>query len=248
MSRRLIPVLMCMIFGLNAGGAAWASADQANGQAGSQLLRAGISKQDSMSRSELEDNNNQLSLAAPVSQPGANNSFGLLQGQAVGGLQSPLKAAATQSAAGGNLQGAAKESDMAADIKMREYNVDWAAWIAKMADRWYFVLKGYEDLANVHFVTVRPALIQFTCYSNGSLGNIMLKQSSGNPAYDRLQMIALMQAVPVPQFPYGTKRQSITLVQGWESHVRQAGESEYEPGSFGRGFPMEKVKEWVKSH
>jgi hypothetical protein len=250
MSRRLIPVLTSMIFGLNAGGAAWANADQGNVQAGSQLLRAGISKQDSMSRSELEDNN-QISLAAPISQPGgSNNSFnrGLLQGQAVGGLQNlaPTKAAAAQS--GGNLEGAAKESDMAAEVRMREYNVDWAAWIAKMADRWYFVLKGYEDLAHVHFVTVRPALIQFTCYSNGALGNIMLKQSSGNPAYDRLQMIALMQAVPVPQFPYGTKRQSITLVQGWESHVRQAGESEYEPGSFGRGFPMEKVREWVNSH
>ncbi len=247
MSRRLIPQLVLSLAGLvlGASGAVWANADGANAAgSGSQLLRAGISKQDSMSRAELEENN-QISLAAPTSQPGAYT--GGLQGQAgATQMQPPLKTGAASN--GANLEAGAKESDLATDVKLREYNVDWAAWIAKMADRWYFVLKRYEDVSGIHFVTVRPALIQFTCYSNGAMNNVLLKQSSGNPAYDRLQMIALMQAVPVPQFPFGTKRQSITLVQGWESHVRQAGESEYIPGSFGRGFPMEKVKEWVNSH
>lgn len=129
---------------------------------------------------------------------------------------------------------------------LQEYAVDWSGWIAKLADRWYYVLRMNEEVVGNEFVTARPALIQFTCYNNGQIGNMFLKQSSGNPAYDRLQMIALMQAAPLHAFPQGTQRTSITLVQGWESHIKQAGEQDFVPGSFGKGFPMEKVKQWIK--
>ncbi len=130
---------------------------------------------------------------------------------------------------------------------LQEYAVDWSGWIARLADRWYYVLRMSEEVVGNEFVTARPALIQFTCYSNGQIGNMSLKQTSGNPAYDRLQMIALMQAAPLPAFPQGTHRTSITLVQGWESHIKQAGEQDFVPGSFGKGFPMEKVKQWIKA-
>ena len=130
---------------------------------------------------------------------------------------------------------------------LQEYAVDWSGWIARLADRWYYVLRMNEEVVGDQFITARPALIQFTCYSNGQIGNMILKQTSGNTAYDRLQMIALMQAAPLPAFPQGTHRTSITLVQGWESHIKQAGEQDFVPGSFGKGFPMEKVKQWIKA-
>jgi hypothetical protein len=131
---------------------------------------------------------------------------------------------------------------------LQEYSVDWRGWLAKFADRWYYLLRVHEEQFDAEFVTARPALFQFTCYSNGAIGNLSLRQSSGNPVYDRLQMVALMEAAPLPPFPTGTRRTNISLVQGWESHVKQPGESGYVPGSFGSGFPLEKVKQWVKAN
>lgn len=129
--------------------------------------------------------------------------------------------------------------------QMREYDVDWSKWIGAFADRWYFALRRMEEASGMQFYTVRPAQIHFTCLANGQIGNVYLKQSSGVPAYDRLQMIALSQ-VAVPPFPRGTRHTSVTLVQGWESHQRRPGESDYVPGSFGRGFPKENVREWAQ--
>jgi hypothetical protein len=127
-----------------------------------------------------------------------------------------------------------------------ERNVDWRGWIAALADRWYYVLRLHENSSGLQYLTNGPALIQFTCFANGTIGNISLQQSSGNDAYDRLQMIALMQTAPLPPFPLGTRRSAISLCQGWESHVKRPGEQDFVPGSFGRSFPMEKVTEWVK--
>jgi hypothetical protein len=225
------------------------------------FLQAQISHTDAMSRSELSAASaaEQVSLSPPmkplaaaVVNPNysayAQNSQVALQATAC--QANNLQANAQNNAF--NLQAAAQnlqaQSDMAADVRKVEYNVDWASWLAKVADRWFFILDQYERSTQQHYVTLRPALFRFTCYNTGQIANITLKQSSGNATYDRLQMVALIQSMPVPQFPVGTRRQTITLVQGWESHVRQAGESDYVPGSFGRGFPMEKVTEWVKSH
>jgi hypothetical protein len=141
------------------------------------------------------------------------------------------------------LQGQASQDDTPGAF-LKEYNVDWSRWVSLMADRWFYVLRNTEYQLGVQFQTPRPALIQFTCYADGTIGNIILKQSSGVTAYDRLQVASLLQAVPTPPFPPGTHRTSITLVQGWESHPRQPGEHDFQPGSFGRDFPLERVRKW----
>jgi TonB family protein len=129
--------------------------------------------------------------------------------------------------------------------KMLEFDVDWSRWMSGMADRWFYVLRTAEYNMGIQFHTPRPALIQFTCYADGTIRNISLKQSSGVAEYDRLQMQTLTQICPLPPFPAGSKRTHLTLVQGWESHPRKPGEDDFQPGSFGRGFPQEKVRKWV---
>jgi hypothetical protein len=127
---------------------------------------------------------------------------------------------------------------------MQEYNVDWSRWVSVQADRWYYMLKVSEDLLGLRFMTLRPAMIQYTCYADGTIRDVVLKQSSGVPAYDRLQVETLMATMPIPPFPKGTHRASITLCQGWESHVKEAGELDYQPGSFGHDYPKERVRQW----
>ena len=154
-------------------------------------------------------------------------------------------------AAVGNSGGAAKQPKGAAvappeidNSYLKEFNVDWSGWIGTQADRWYYTLKTAETTFGLQFATLRPALIQFTCYADGSIGNVILKQSSGVPVYDRLQVETLLATMPTPAFPTGTQRSSITLCLGWESHPKQEGESDFQPGSFGKNFPKEKVRQW----
>ena len=247
------------------------AAASAGATGNSRMLQTGISRSDAMSRSELNNTSSQ----APVMPPAAPTLTSLTPAPAVPSyLQGNAQNAQLGAGIGSyNLQGNANaqngarfmqgnaqngsynlqsnaqnnilQSDLASDVRKVEYNVDWATWLSKVADRWFFVLDQYERQSGTHYVTRQPALFRFTCYNNGQIANVTMKQSSGNVAYDRLQMVALMQSMPVPPFPVGTQRQTITLVQGWESHVRQAGESDYIPGSFGKGFPMEKVTQWV---
>lgn len=129
---------------------------------------------------------------------------------------------------------------------LQEYNVDWRRWVSGLADKWFYILRGAEYTLGVQFSTPRAALIQFTCYADGTIGNVVLKQSSGVPAYDRLQLEALLATVPTTPFPAGTKRNSITLIQGWESHPKKEGEEDFQPGSFGQDFPAERVRQWLK--
>ncbi len=151
----------------------------------------------------------------------------------------------------GMLSGNAQVSNQAQGAQpsyLNEYDVDWSSWISQMAARWHYNLKRLEAQSNVCFVTERPALIQFTCASNGQVGNFSLKQTSGIYAYDQLQMLALSQVTPLPPFPKGTRCATITLVQGWESHTKKPGENGFDPRAFGRRFPMEKVQQWVRSN
>lgn len=129
---------------------------------------------------------------------------------------------------------------------MKEYNIDWSTYVGNLADRWFYVLRNTESMLGIQFATPRAALIQFTCYADGTIGNVVLKQSSGVPAYDRLQIESLLAVVPTPPFPAGTKRKSITLCQGWESHPKRPGEEDFQPGSFGKDFPAERVSQWLK--
>jgi len=130
---------------------------------------------------------------------------------------------------------------------MIEYGVDWSRWVSQLADHWFYNLKALEDQSGLQFHTVRPCLLKFTCYPNGQIAEITLKQTSGVPLYDQLQAQALLSCQPIHPFPQGTQRTSFTLVQGWESHPRKLGERDYKPGSFGRGFPIEVVKQWMNS-
>lgn len=127
-----------------------------------------------------------------------------------------------------------------------EYGVDWAPWISALADRWFVILRNMEKANGLTFHTPRPALVKFTCTEDGRIIDVSLKQTSGVAAYDNLQMTALMQTTPLPPFPVGTERKQITLVQGWESHRKRPGESDFQLGSFGRSFPREKIRKYVK--
>lgn len=120
--------------------------------------------------------------------------------------------------------------------------VDWSSWASKLADRWYEKLITLEKQSGRHFHTRRPARIKFTCYPDGTIGQISVFRSCGVPAYDRMQIEALKQTVPLPAFPAGSRRKSFTLLQGWESHPRVPGESEFTPGSYGKNFPLERLK------
>jgi hypothetical protein len=131
---------------------------------------------------------------------------------------------------------------------MNEYNVDWSRWVSVEADKWFYILRSAETGFGIRFDCPRPALIQFTCYADGTVGNIILRQSSGVPVYDQLQIEALKATMPTNPFPPGTVRRSITLIQGWESHKKRDGEADFQPGSFGKDFPAERVRQWLKAH
>jgi TonB family protein len=131
---------------------------------------------------------------------------------------------------------------------MQEYNIDWSSWVGTEADHWFYILRSAETGLGIRFDCPRAALIQFTCYADGSIGNIILKQSSGVPAYDQLQIEALRATQPTAPFPPGTVRKSITLIQGWESHKKKPGELDFQPGSFGKNFPAEVVRQWLQAH
>ncbi|MBY0550707.1 MAG: TonB C-terminal domain-containing protein [Candidatus Obscuribacterales bacterium] len=130
---------------------------------------------------------------------------------------------------------------------LEDYSVNWSPWMRVLADRWFGNLQCAEHASGYRFHTLRPAMIQFTCYADGQIGNVALKQSSGIAYYDRLQMATLLASAPLPPFPPGTERKSLTLVQGWESHRKEAGEREFEPTAFAARFPQEKVSRWVAS-
>src|SRR5579871_4093485 len=48
----------------------------------------------------------------------------------------------------------------AAHASLIERNVDWSSWVSKEADRWYYVLRTYENGLNAQFVTERAALFE----------------------------------------------------------------------------------------
>jgi hypothetical protein len=172
-------------------------------------------------------------ITAPINIPAAIPTTALKSGVS----QKPVTKASTASSSGLKAAAAAGGPD---DL----YSVDWSVWVTNLADRWFFNLKQLETLYRQDFHSPRAAQIRFTCYPNGTIGNISLEQSSGIPSYDQLQIQSLVQTMPLAPFPPGTQRKSVTLVQGWESHPRRLGEQDFRPGSFGRGFPQEKVNKW----
>jgi hypothetical protein len=98
-----------------------------------------------------------------------------------------------------------------------------------------------EFTSKKKWTTVRPAQIQFTCHRDGHIGGILLHQSCGNKAYDQMQIEALKRCQPLHPFPEGSRKMVYRLIQGWEAHPRKAGETDYQPGSYGKNFPVERV-------
>lgn len=211
---------------------AWLSASQtsvfadpqADQQTASQAfkLSAMYTAKPSLSRNDVDPSAVQGTLPLPQNQPNQIANLPPTAAAATGNAQQPLPDK-------GYLQ---------------EYNVDWSRWISAEADRWYYTLKSTEMFLGMRFTTVRPAMIEFTCYADGTIGNVSLKQSSGIPIYDRLQIEALLATMPTPPFPAGTQRTRVTLCQGWESHPQRPGESDFQPGSFGKSYPKERVRQW----
>lgn len=153
----------------------------------------------------------------------------------------------TAAAAASKVAAPALKANAASSSQDDLYSVDWSMWVTHLADRWFYNLKRLESFYGQDFHSPRAAQIRFTCYPNGTIGNISLEQSSGIASYDQLQIQSLVQTMPLAPFPPGTQRKSVTLVQGWESHPRRPGEQDFRPGSFGKGFPQEKVNKWNSS-
>lgn len=130
---------------------------------------------------------------------------------------------------------------------LEEYQVNWSPWISTLANRWHTILRDSETLVGVEFQTSKPALIQFTCYADGRIGNVFLRQSSGIPVYDRMQILSLMECGPLDPFPPGTQKRSVTLIQGWESHRKRPGEQQFNTRAFADRYPQERVSKWVST-
>lgn len=139
--------------------------------------------------------------------------------------------------AGKKIQGNAQQTE-----SQSETGVDWSDWASKLADSWFKNLKSMEFISKKKWTTTRPAQIQFTCHRDGHISGFLIHQSSGNPAYDQMQIEALKRTQPLPPFPEGSKKWVRQFVMGWEAHPRKAGEGDYKPGSYGKNMPVERVK------
>lgn len=99
-------------------------------------------------------------------------------------------------------------------IKFSEYYVDWSLWMNEVADRWSNVFNaGYN---NGKFHTDGPAFVEFTVKRDGSISEISLHKSSGDLLCDRGQIEALVNCMPLPAFPVGSRKKSVTLLYVWE--------------------------------
>lgn len=142
---------------------------------------------------------------------------------------------------GKRIDGKAEEA-----VSTAEMGVDWTSWANALADRWFQNLKNMEIRSGRYFRTTRPALIKYTCHRNGLISGIVLYRSCGEPKYDTMQIESLKRVTPLPPFPEGSKRVTYTLLQGWEAHPRKPGETDFQPGSFGKNIPIERVKQHTK--
>lgn len=99
-------------------------------------------------------------------------------------------------------------------IKFQEYYVDWSLWMSEVGTRWSTVFNAAFD--NGKFHTDGPAFVQFTCKSDGTISDIGLAKSSGDALCDRGQIEALVNCMPLPAFPVGSRKQSVTMLYVWE--------------------------------
>lgn len=194
----------------------------------------GDGKEGEVSFSTLSQQGLGKGLSVSADDKGDGNKNNTLNGQAeTATIDIPLP--------GKRIDGAVEEA-----VTKSETGVDWSAWVSTLADRWYQNLKNLELRSGRSYRTIRPALIKFTCLRNGMIAGVVLKQSCGIPKYDAMEIEALKRTMPLPPFPEGSKRVSYTLLQGWEAHPRKPGEKDFELGSYGKDFPIERIKSHAK--
>jgi TonB family protein len=99
-------------------------------------------------------------------------------------------------------------------IKFQEYYVDWSVWMNEVGDRWSTVFNSAYN--NGKFHTDGPAFVQFTCKADGSITDVVVAQGSGDRMCDRSQVEALVNCMPLPAFPVGSARKTVTLLYVWE--------------------------------
>lgn len=99
-------------------------------------------------------------------------------------------------------------------IKFSEYYVDWSLWMNEVADRWSNVFNAGYSSGRIH--ADGPAFVEFTVKRDGSISEIALHKSSGDMLCDRGQIEALVNCMPLPAFPVGSRKQSVTLLYVWE--------------------------------
>jgi TonB family protein len=99
-------------------------------------------------------------------------------------------------------------------IKFQEYYVDWTLWMSEVGERWTTVFNAGYNSGRFH--TDGPAFVQFTCKADGSISEIALAKSSGDSMCDRGQIEALVNCMPLPAFPIGSAKKTVTLMYVWE--------------------------------
>ncbi len=99
-------------------------------------------------------------------------------------------------------------------IKFQEYYVDWSTWMSEVGDRWSIVFNSAYN--NGKFRTDGAAFVQFTCKRDGTISDVLMEKSSGDRLCDRGQMEALVSCMPLPAFPVGSAKDSVTMLYVWE--------------------------------
>jgi TonB family protein len=99
-------------------------------------------------------------------------------------------------------------------IKFQEYYVDWSLWMDEVGSRWSAVFNSAYNRGKFHADGL--AFVQFTCKADGSITEVSLEKSSGDPMCDRSQIEALVNCMPLPAFPVGSAKKSVTMMYVWE--------------------------------
>lgn len=99
-------------------------------------------------------------------------------------------------------------------IKFQEYYVDWSGWMSEVGDRWANVFNSAYNRGKFH--TDGTAFVQFTCKPDGSITEISIARSSGDLVCDRSQIEALVNCMPLPAFPVGSQKKTVTMLYVWE--------------------------------
>jgi TonB family protein len=121
---------------------------------------------------------------------------------------------------------AAISTDDASRVSFQEYYVDWSHWMTDIANRWTLVFNAGYSSGNLN--PTDTAEVQFTCTKDGTISNIVMLSSSGDPECDRNHILALQAISPLPQFPAGCKKKNLTFLYVWDYGTKTAARAKRE--------------------